>query len=153
MKREKIAKSAALLALLALASLAYYENAVKTGPACKGFALCFEGAVDRIIDGDTVVIENKTVRLALVNAPEKSEETGKRAESFTAEACPAGSHALVDEDDGQKSGSYGRLVAVVYCNGKSLNELLLDSGFGEIYASYCKTSEFRNEQWAKRYGC
>ncbi|MBI4167613.1 MAG: thermonuclease family protein [Candidatus Aenigmarchaeota archaeon] len=148
----KTKKFAFILIILAIATLVYYQNFAKTG-ACKGFASCFSGKIDRVVDGDTLIVTNTTVRLALVNAPEKFEEMGKEAENFTANLCPTGSEALVDEDDKQKSGSYGRVVAVVYCDGKNLNELLLENGFGEIYYSYCKTSEFANEKWAKRYGC
>lgn len=152
MKTKNNARFVILVIVLALALLVYYQNFAKTG-GCKGFALCEKGKVERVIDGDTLVIANKTVRLTLVNAPEKNEETSKEAENFTASLCKIGSTALVDEDDGQTKGSYGRIVAVVYCNGKNLNELLLDSGLGTIYASYCKESEFKNEKWAKRYGC
>lgn len=151
MKTKNSAKFVSLLMVLALAYVAYYENAGKS--ACKGFASCFEASVDRVVDGDTLVIGNKTVRLALVNAPEKSGEKGREAENFTSRICPVNSLALVDEDDGQTSGSYDRMVAVVYCENKNLNELVLDNGMGNIYVSYCKTSEFRNEPWAKRHGC
>lgn len=153
MKNKNNVKFIAVSIILALTILAYHENFVKTDSRCKGFASCFEGKIERIIDGDTLVIANKTIRLSLVNAPEKSEIVGKEAENFTANLCPVGSKALVDEDDGQTRGSYGRVLAVVYCKNKNLNEMLLDNGFGEIYSSFCKTSEFKNEVWAKRYGC
>jgi endonuclease YncB( thermonuclease family) len=42
--------------------------------------------------------------------------------------CPVGSTALIDEDDGQTGGSYGRIVAKVYCGDKILNEELLRAG-------------------------
>ncbi len=151
--KAKNSKSAAILIILSLVFLAYYDNVAKVNPRCKGFAMCFEGKINRIIDGDTLVIANRTIRLTLVNAPEKNEEAGKEAENFTANLCRVGSSALVDEDDGQTKGSYGRVVAVVYCNGKNLNELLLENNMGAIYTSFCKNSEFRNEQWAKHYGC
>ncbi len=120
---------------------------------CKGSAACFTGSVDRVIDGDTLIISNTTIRLALVNAPEKSEEAGMEAFNFTITLCPVGTEALVDEDDGQREGSYGRTVAVVYCNKNNINEALLDNGFGSIYAGFCRRSEFRNKDWAKRNGC
>src|SRR3989338_5506475 len=142
MKTNDDRKFILLIIALTLISLAYYQNFFKSDWRCKGFASCFSGKIDRIVDGDTLVITNTTVRLALVNTPEKFEEMGKEAENFTANLCRVGSKALVDEDDKQKSGSYGRMVAVVYCNGKNLNELLLNNGFGEIYYSYCKESEF-----------
>ena len=153
MKTKNSSKFAILIIFLVLAFLAYHENIAKADSRCKGFSLCFKGKVERVIDGDTLVIANKTIRLTLVNAPEKNEEIGKEAENFTSNLCKIGSKALVDEDDGQPKGSYGRMVAVVYCNGKNLNELLLENGFGEIYTSFCKNSEFKNEKWAKHYGC
>lgn len=122
-------------------------------PICTGSALCVNGPVERVIDGDTLVVGNITVRLALVSTPEIYETGGKEAYNFTSGACPVGSGALVDEDDYQTKGSYGRMVAVVYCNNKNLNELLLEKGFGEIYTSFCEKSEFKNKRWAKRYGC
>ncbi|MBI1972317.1 MAG: thermonuclease family protein [Candidatus Aenigmarchaeota archaeon] len=150
----KIGNSAiifAFAAVLALAFLAHYQST--DGKLCKGFARCIEGEVDRVIDGDTLVIANKTIRLALVNSPESNEDAGRRAGDFTANLCPPGSGAVIDEDDYQTGGSYGRIVAVVHCSGKNLNELLLESGLGSITPSFCEESEFGNEEWAKRNGC
>ncbi len=127
------------------------QNALTIG--CRGNAACLSGKVDRIIDGDTLVISNVTIRLALVNVPEKGEKAGMGAFNFTTALCPVGTNALVDEDDGQRGGSYGRTVAVVYCNKKNLNEALLNNGFGSVYAGFCRRSEFKNEDWAKRNGC
>lgn len=120
---------------------------------CRGSAACFAGKVDRVIDGDTLVISNVTIRLALVNVPGKNEKAGMEALNFTANLCRVGSTALVDEDDGQRDGSYGRTVAVVYCGKKNVNEALLSNGFGSMYIDFCRRSEFRNEDWAKRNGC
>ena len=70
-----------------------------------------------------------------------------------------GIKALVDEDDGQKEGSFDRLIGLVYCgddninNKKSLNELLLEGGYGDIYGDFCNISEFTSASWAQRYGC
>ena len=141
-----------LAAILIIAIFVYTDqNGQAVG--CKGGAACFTGKIDRIIDGDTLVVSNITVRLALVNAPGKNEEAGMEALNFTAGLCRVGYTALVDEDDGQRDGSYGRTVAVVYCSKKNVNEALLDSGFGSVYAGFCRRSEFRNEGWAKRNGC
>ncbi len=120
---------------------------------CKGNAECFSGTVGRVIDGDTLIIGNKTIRLALVNAPEKSENGGSEAANFTASLCPAGSKATVDEDDKQPRGSYGRVVAVVYCGNENLNSALLYNGLGHIFTGYCDSSEFNREPWAVKYGC
>ena len=153
MRKPRRNQKLAIAAVFLLIAIVIYNYNTGTLFRCKGHASCITAKVERIIDGDTLVIANKTVRLALVNAPEKNEELSKEAENFTANLCKIGTEALVDEDDGQLKGSYGRLVGVVYCKGKNLNELLLDNGFGTIYVSFCKTSEFKNEKWAKYYGC
>lgn len=59
----------------------------------------------------------------------------------------------------KQGGSYERMVAVVYCldtidQTKLVNAELLAQGYGTILlTSYCAVSEFRNEEWAKNYGC
>ena len=60
---------------------------------------------------------------------------------------------LVDEDDGQKEGSYDRLIGLVYCmsdansgnkKGALLNEVLLQRGYAVVFAEFCDKSEFSN---------
>ena len=65
----------------------------------------------------------------------------------TKSECPVGSEALVDEDDGQKGGSFGRLIGVVDCNRNdtSLNEILLMEGKAVLYEDFCDVSEFSND--------
>jgi len=127
---------------------------VKTQTAkCSGSASCFAGTVTKITDGDTIRVDNVTIRLALVNTPERGEPGYSEATKFTTALCSVGSTALVDEDDGQTQGSYGRMVAKVYCDGKMLNEELLRAGHAVMYLSYCKVSEFADEEWAVEYGC
>lgn len=61
----------------------------------------------------------------------------------------------MDEDDGQKGGSFGRLIGVVYCNGSniSLNEVLMNANKAILHEDFCDVSEFANEGWVTRYGC
>jgi len=120
---------------------------------CKGNARCYNGTVTRIVDGDTLYVNNDSIRLTLVNAFEIDTEAGKLAKTFVSSICPVGSTATVDEDDGQTGGSYGRIVAVVYCNGKNLNAELLANGKATVYEEFCDVSEFAYEDWVKRYGC
>jgi endonuclease YncB( thermonuclease family) len=124
---------------------------------CKGSAMCFEGVVEDVIDGDTLEINGETVRLALIDTPEKWENYYEAAIDFVWEICPIGRKVIVDEDDLQISGSYRRVVAVVYCesNGrfKNLNEELLSAGYAKILEDFCERSEFGKEEWATLYGC
>lgn len=118
---------------------------------CMGSASCLTGTVTRVIDGDTIRVGEVTVRLTLVDTPERGEAGYSEATDFTTLLCPVGAEALVDQDDGQTGGSYGRMLAKVYCDGKNLNEELLRAGHAVIYSSYCDDSEFAGESWAARY--
>jgi hypothetical protein len=121
--------------------------------SCKGTGMCFEGSVTKIVDGDTLDVDGKRIRLALVNTPERDETGYKEATNFTATLCPVGSSVLVDQDGMQLYDRYDRMIAVVYCDGALLNAELLFANHAVILKSFCKVSEFGNEDWAKRYGC
>lgn len=108
-----------------------------------------------VIDGDTLDVNNVRIRLALVNTPEVYENGYLDARAFVMTNCGVGTHALVDEDDGQKSGSFGRMIAVVYCgnNTSSLNQALLNSSNASLLPEFCGVSEFASSDWALKYGC
>lgn len=122
-----------------------------TNITCRG---TFQGIVERIIDGDTLAIKgcDKNIRLSLVDTPEKNKLGYTEAKNFISNLC-ANSTAVIDEDDGQKEGSYGRIVAVVYCQNKNINAEILSNNLGKIDARFCSVSEFGREDWAKKYGC
>jgi endonuclease YncB( thermonuclease family) len=60
---------------------------------------------------------------------------------------------LVDQDGKQMFDRYGRMIAVVYCDGALLNAELLFAGHAVIMKGFCKASEFGDEDWAKLFGC
>ena len=113
------------------------------------------GKVTKIVDGDTLDIDGTRIRLALVNTPERAETGYAEATKFTRLHCPVGSTAMYDMDDGQRDGSYGRVIAKVWCFGypvvtpsTSLNAMLVNSGHAEIFHIFCNTSEFSSDEWA-----
>ena len=120
---------------------------------CSGDAACIPGKVTKILDGDTIKVFGKSVRFALSSAPETDEIGGGESAEFVESICPVGSSVLVDEDDMQTEGSFGRIIGVVYCNGTNLNEAILENGHGELSAVFCSKSEFSDSDWAKKYGC
>lgn len=130
-------------------------NATLLNGKCQGLADCFQGKVTEVVDGDTLDVNNVRIRLALVNTPEVYEKGYFDARDFTMNNCGVGTNALVDEDDGQKGGSFGRMIGLVYCgnNTSSINELLLNSSKASILPQFCKVSEFASSLWAKKYGC
>ena len=91
----------------------------------------------------------------MANTPERGEAGYNEATDFTESICPVGSNALVDEDAGQKEGSYDRLIGIVYCNddAKSVNQLLLENGKAVVYEEFCDVTEFAKDKWVTKFGC
>jgi endonuclease YncB( thermonuclease family) len=139
-----------------------YNANVLPSTECQGQADCFKGKVTGIVDGDTLDINNIRVRLTLVNTPESGEAGYTEAREFVKSVCRIGTDVLVDEDDGQKEGSYDRLIGLVYCvgddnssnkKGALLNEVLLQRGYAVVFEEFCDKSEFSNADWVQQYGC
>ena len=116
----------------------------------------FGGTVSRVIDGDTLDLtttegETITIRLALIDAPETEESGFDKAKNFMTELC-LNKNVEIDPDNNQGL-TYGRTVAVVYCEGINVNEAILENGFADIYQDFCDVSEFAYANWAQEHGC
>lgn len=131
------------------------DNSPVPSSECQGQADCFSGIVTEIVDGDTLDVNNVRIRLTLVNTPERGESGYQEAKEFIESMCPVGSKALVDEDDGQKEGSFDRVIGLVYCGNEKLllNEHLLNEGHAQVFGDFCGVSEFSEEGWVKEFGC
>jgi endonuclease YncB( thermonuclease family) len=140
------------LILVSIAALSAPDSEIKP-EQCKGSAACFSGKVTAITDGDTIKVDGKAIRLALSSSPELHESGGINAREFTLAFCPPGTIAIVDEDDGQQEGSFGRMIAAVYCRDMLLNAALLDFKHATISERFCSSSEFGNDDWALKNGC
>ena len=108
----------------------------------------YDGQITRVIDGDTLIIDQTTVRLSLVNSPERDERGYQEAKDFALTVCPIGVNAEFIVDTWQPVDKYGRSVGLVYCNDMLLNELLLTSGNAKISEYFCDKIEFGSEYWA-----
>ena len=106
-----------------------------------------------MVDGDTLDIDNVRIRLTLVNTPETYQDGYIKAKQFVETNCEVGTRAMVDEDDGQKSGSYDRMIGLVFCENliPSLNKAVLTSGNAEILPQYYDVSEFSGKDSARQY--
>ncbi len=116
----------------------------------------FSGTVSRVIDGDTLDVLTRegdtiTIRLALIDAPERNDPGFNEAKNFITEQC-LNKNAEVDPDNSQGL-TYGRTVAVVYCEDVNVNEAILDNNLADIYQSLCDVSEFADTNWAQEHGC
>ena len=120
---------------------------------CIGEAKCISQQITDIIDGDTIHTVNYKIRLALVDTPEKGEPGFSKASMHTVSLCPVGSFVTIDQDDLQLEDQYGRMLANVFCGGKSLNSELLYKGHAKISTEFCRNSEFSEYPWAQKFGC
>ena len=107
--------------------------------------------VTRVLDGDTLEVEGGIrIRLVLVDAPELNEPGGPEARDYLTDLC-LGSIALIDEDADQIGDDpFGRVLAVVYCEGTNANAMMISSGHADTLYDFCSESEFGNEAWT---GC
>jgi len=133
--------------IILISILFFLINQESTQPSTK----YYQGKITKIIDADTLEIDNKTIRLALVDAPEYNQEGYEKAKQFTQSICPISSTAIIDVDQEQPTDKFNRTIAVVYCNNTNLNAELLINNHAFIDKRYCNISEFKNEEWAK--GC
>jgi micrococcal nuclease len=92
--------------------------------------------VQRVVDGDTLLLENKVrVRLLGVNTPETKaadrpvEPWGEEASQFTEQMVSG--KVVTLEYDKERIDDYGRTLAYVYVDGKMLNEAIIEAGFSQ----------------------
>ena len=119
--------------------------------------ICRTGVIAQVVDGDTVKFLSDSgdeirIRLALVNAPERTEPGGDESKAFAVSQCSAGSESVFILDRGQKP-SFDREIGLVFCSETSLNELLLENDHAELDPRFCGRSEFGGLDWALKYGC
>ena len=120
---------------------------------CSGEASCLKGKIKDIVNGNTVETEDSVVALSLIALNELDSTNVGDAKKFVESICPVGSDVLVDEDDGQIGSGYGMIVGKVFCQGIILNEKILENQPHLLDSVQCFSSEFANEEWAKKYGC
>ncbi len=110
--------------------------------------------VERVIDGDTLVLEGgERVRLIGVDTPETVhpqkpvEYFGKEASKFT-RGMVEGKRARLEYEHGvPQKDRYGRTLAYVYLeNGMLLNLEIIERGYGHAYTRFpfSKMEEFRD---------
>ena len=54
------------------------------------------GTITKVVDGDTIDVDNVRIRLTLVNTPERGESGYSDAVAFTKQHCPVGTIAVYD---------------------------------------------------------
>lgn len=110
----------------------------------------FSGTVIRIVDGDTldVLVANRPVRvrLAQIDAPERSQAFGTRARQ--ALSAMAFRQLVTVADAGVDD--YGRQLGTVFVGGQNINAVMVDRGMAWAYRRYlADRSLIRLEQQAR----
>ena len=109
--------------------------------------------VPRVVDGDTLVLQNTRVRLFGIDAPEarqacrrasgQSWACGAAATQSLREMVAQGVRCSGDEED-----RYGRLIAVCHAGGRDVNATMVARGAAFAYRKYSK-DYVRQEREAK----
>ncbi len=141
-----------ILLLLTISGIFYVFTLNQHSIPCTGN---FTATVNRVIDGDTLELKecSRHIRLSLANTPEVNQKGWAEATNFTKSLCRVGSTIRLQQDEGQPYDVYGRIVAVIYCQNKNLNEDLVKNNLAVIMTEYCARSEFARESWAWNNGC
>lgn len=88
-------------------------------------------------DGDTLRVNQGnravTVRLGCIDAPERNQPGGTEASQRLRQLLPRGQAVQIRQIDTDR---YGRQVAELYLNGRSLNLLLVQEGVVVVYPQY-----------------
>lgn len=95
--------------------------------------------ISRIIDGDTIdVIVNgsiERIRLYGIDCPEKGNVLHHEIVSFIKQTLK-GKECYIELIDIDKK--WNRIVGIIYFDGQSINELLVENGYAFVYHKYCK---------------
>lgn len=85
--------------------------------------------VERVIDGDTVVVEGKSIRMLGINTPEKGEKYYAEAKNYTA------SLVMNKTINIERRGTdlYNRTLAYLFYNEEILNSKLIEKGYANAY--------------------
>jgi len=103
----------------------------------------------RVVDGDTLVLDGKRIRLAGIDAPEKAQMCGNVA---CGQRATMALSALVSRGkvtcDGKETDRYGRLIATCTVGGKDINAAMVAQGWAAAYRQY-STAYVTEEQAAR----
>ena len=100
------------------------------------YAASWAGMAVGVTDGDTITVmrlgKPEAIRLFGIDCPEKDQDFGTRAKQFTSDMV----FRKIVEVARTGETSYGRPVAWVFVNGKSLNKELIRAGLAWWYRRY-----------------
>jgi micrococcal nuclease len=89
------------------------------------------GIVERVIDGDTIVVNETSIRLLGINTPERGEKYYQEARNFLEKVAL---NKTVELKYGkEKKDLYGRTLAYIFIDEANVNKELVDEGYANFY--------------------
>jgi len=114
------------------------------------FSQIYDGKVVGVTDGDTITLlvgkEQKKIRLAEIDAPEKSQAFGNLSKMMLSEKV-FGKDVRVTVTDKDR---YGRYVAKVTVDGRDINKEMVKEGFAWHYKQYSHSPEMALAEFEAR---
>ena len=124
-------KKSQIILLILLLFAMFIVNYRFLDSALEGFLISEERVVvERIIDGDTIVVNESSVRLLGINSPERGEDYYAEAKEFLENLIL---NKSVELEFGQEKDKYGRGLAYVFLNGENVNVEMVEKGFANYY--------------------
>ena len=114
-------KKIILMVLFFLSAIIFYNINLIKGDSYR---------VSRIIDGDTIELENGIkVRLLGINTPEKGRPYSTEAKEFLEKLISKKQVGIKSKG----ADKYGRILGYVFYKGENVNELVIGNGFANLY--------------------
>ena len=114
--------------------------------ALSAAASTFTGRVERVIDGDTIVVGTNIVRLAEIDAPELRTPHGPASRRALCELI-LHKHVTVTWTH---RGRYRRIIGQVYLDGEWINLTMVARGWARQFRRYSRSHELAEAQTASR---
>ena len=123
------------LIIILLSFSIYYYNEIYL-PTVES-AVTVDVEIERVacIDGDTIIVNDKRIRLLAIDTPEIGKEIepyGQEASDFTCDLIKSPDKIDLKQDIGNEIDKYNRDLAWVFVDGDLLQELIIQEGLGEI---------------------
>ena len=109
-------------------------------------AASFTGRVERIIDGDTIIVGTNRVRLAEIDTPELKDAYGPEAQKALSDMIL---HKTV-RVEWQRRGRYRRIIGQVYLGDTWINERMVARGWAVLHPRYSRSAQLALAQRSAR---
>jgi len=109
-------------------------------------AACFTGRVERVIDGDTIIVGTNRVRLAEIDTPELNAPYGAEAKKALSDMILRRTVVV----EWKRRGRYRRIIGQVYLKDNWINRDLVEMGWAQQFTRYSDSGALSQSQESAR---